>query len=222
MARLTVLALTLPVAVLACAHAPRLVPAAGATVAPGQPRVAEATADGVRVQVDGDAWKASHVRDVLSPVLVRLENDSQHPLRVAYSEFTLSGGGRFRLQALPPYQVAAANATAVAPAYAWSGFWLAPWDAPYYRPGLPVWGGGLVYDPGYYAGWDGAWPAPLPDRDVVSRALPEGVIDPGGNVSGFLYFPELRKGSAAEFVATLVDAQTNQSFGSIRIPFSVR
>jgi hypothetical protein len=208
---------------MACAHEHRLVPAAGAALEPGNPRVAEVTAEGVRLRIDSSAWRAGRVRDALSPVLIRLQNGSGRPLRVAYSQFTLSTADGFRIQALPPFQVAVQNASsAVVPDYAWSGFWLAPWQARFYQPGLPIWPGPLAYDPAYYSGWVGAWPPALPDQDVLRRALPEGVVDAGGKVSGFLYFPDQPRGRALTFSASLVDARTNEVFGTIEIPFTVK
>jgi hypothetical protein len=200
--------LLLAVLGLACAHAHQLVPAAGAPREPGNPRVAAETVEGVRLRVDSSAWREGYVRDALSPLQVSIDNGSDRPLRIAYTQFTLSVGKGFRLQALPPFQVAIQNATATAVPYCpWVGFWT--WD-------------GRFYDPGYCAGWGSAWPAALPDQTVLRHALPEGIVDPGGRVSGFLYFPDQPEGEAVTFVASLVDATTSQVFGTIEIPFRVK
>lgn len=37
----------------------------------------------------------------------------------------------------------------------------------------------------------------LPTVDMIERALPEGVLDPGRRMSGFLYFEHLRKPSSS-------------------------
>ncbi len=207
---------------LACAHSNRLMPAPGAGVA-GDPRVAEHTAQGVHLRVDSGAWRAGSVRDALVPVQVRIENGSGRALRVTHSQFTLNGGAGFRIQALQPLQVAVQNASsAIVPGYEYSGFWLAQWQARFYHPGYPIWSGAMGFDSAYYAAWHGAWPASLPDLDVLQRALPEGIADPGGTVSGFLYFPDQPRGKALLFTASLIDAGTNESFGSINIPFIVK
>lgn len=219
LAILTVLALGT-----SCVHTHELVAAPAAEVAPGS-RVAEQTVEGVHVAVDPEAWRSGHVRDVLRPALVRIENGSDHPLRIAYSQFTLSdgSGSGFRAQALPPFQVAVQNAsTEVVPVYPWTGFRLAPWQARFYHPGFPVWSGPLAFEPGFYATWGPTWPTLLPDRDVLRRALPEGVEDPGGKIAGFLYFHDQPKGKALSFRAALVDARTNETFGTVDIPFTVR
>lgn len=207
---------------LACAHQNQLVPAPGASIA-GQPRVAEETVAGVRIQVDSSAWKWGRVSDVLAPVQVQIENRSDHPLRVAYSQFTLGGRSGFRATALPPFQVAAANAAPVEPEFAFrGGFFIAPWEARFYRHGLAVWGGPLWFDAPYYGANYGLWPAAQPDEDVLRRALPEGVLEPGGQVSGFLYFANQPKGAELVFLATLMDAGNGQVFGTIQIPFTVK
>jgi hypothetical protein len=41
-------------------------------------------------------------------------------------------------------------------------------------------------------------------------------------VSGFLYFKDQPKGTQLHFYASLVDAESGQSFGTIDIPFTVK
>jgi hypothetical protein len=209
----------------ACVHQRELVPASGAQTLPGRPRTAEETVEGARVQVDSDAWHSGQVSDVLSPVRVTIENHRDRPLRVSYGQFTLGGPSGFRLAALPPYQVAAndalAGAVAVPPGFVGSGFLVAPWAARYYRGVLP-WYGPFPYDPVYYNRWYGAWPPNLPNDEVLRRALPEGVLQPGGQVSGFLFFKEQPPGTQLSLFMALVDAESGQSFGTIAIPFTVK
>ena len=69
---------------------------------------------------------------------------------------------------------------------------------PYYRPwfgagfGFGYWNDPFFYPPGY-ATWVWGWsPTYYPSRsvptDVINNGLPEGVLQPGGHVEGFLYF----------------------------------
>lgn len=63
----------------------------------------------------------------------------------------------------------------------------------------------------------------LPTEAMVKRAMSQGVVVPGGETSGFLYFPrptELLQ--TITFRAFLVDAETKQQFGSIVVPLLVR
>ncbi|HYS83158.1 MAG TPA: hypothetical protein VEM76_20820 [Anaeromyxobacteraceae bacterium] len=213
------------VSVLACVHQRELVPAPGAQTLPGKPRVAEETVEGARVQVDSAAWGNGQLYDVLSPVKVTIDNGSGRPLRVAYGEFTLGGPSGFRLAALPPYQAAAVDAAAgsvgVPPGFVGSGFLVAPARAHLYRGILP-WHGPFPYDPVYYNRWYGAWPASLPNEELLRQGLPEGVLQPGGHLSGFLYFKDQPKGTALTFYASLVDAEKGESFGTVAIPFTVK
>lgn len=204
-----------------CVHSRELVPAPGAPVEPGRPQTAADAVAGVKLQVDSTAWRGGHLDDVLSPVRVRLENGSGRPLRVTYGAFTLGRPDGFRAAALPPLQVAAQNPVAVPqPAFAAGGFLVAPWHARYY-PSLGVWSGPMAFDAPYYDRWYGSWPS-APDAEVLRQALPEGVLQPGGHAQGFLYFREVPRGTAVEFLAAFVDAGTGQTFGTIAIPFLVR
>jgi hypothetical protein len=51
--------------------------------------------------------------------------------------------------------------------------------------------------------------------------LPEGVLDNGGRITGFLYFGGLDHPQSVSFTADLVDASTGAHFGRIVIPFDV-
>jgi hypothetical protein len=58
---------------------------------------------------------------------------------------------------------------------------------------------------------------------MLRRALPEGTLEPGGTVTGFIYFQGVseREGSVT-LQARLVDARTGEQFGTLSIPFGVR
>lgn len=61
----------------------------------------------------------------------------------------------------------------------------------------------------------------LPSVDMLQKALPEGVLDPGGRITGFVYFEELRDGARIDFTIRLFDAVTGESFGALELPFIV-
>lgn len=89
--------------------------------------------------------------------------------------------------------------------------------------GVPHWSGAFPSDPEYYDTYLPQWPVNLPTEDMVRRALPEGVLADGGEVSGFLYFQRVPAGmGAVNFQLELVDARTEQQFGTVRIPFLAR
>jgi len=63
-------------------------------------------------------------------------------------------------------------------------------------------------------------PERLPTPDMLSQALPEGLVQDGGNVTGFLYFPSVTGSEpAVELDMTLSDASDGEAFGHIAIPF---
>ncbi len=74
----------------------------------------------------------------------------------------------------------------------WSGYHIYPGASGWYGPGWAYWAGPLSYAPWYWQ-WVGVWgpryyPSERPSADVINQALPEGVLEPGGHVNGFLYF----------------------------------
>ena len=107
-------------------------------------------------------------------------------------------------------------------------------------PGLPVYayprsvfvmkrdGGGrvLVTDPFPYDPFFDAFPAvtwtELPTHDMIQLALPERVLAPGTNVTGFVYFPRVPRGlTSADFTAALVADRTGAPVATLTIPFVV-
>lgn len=97
-------------------------------------------------------------------------------------------------------------------------YWYDPWwYGSYWWPGwYDPWFYGPTYAVPYYI-------EPLPTRDMVRRALPEGTLEPGASISGFLYFQDVgNREDSVTLRARLVDAQTEEGIGEITIPFFVR
>lgn len=144
------------------------------------------------------------------------------PLRVRYSEFVLVGPSGERFVALPPFDIEATETEPIAaPAYPVRGFSVAPYASPFF-PGAAL-ADPFAFDPFYYQTYYPQFRRiNLPTEDMVQKALPEGVLDPGGRVEGFLYFepvnPELAQ---VFFTADLVNAETGETFGDVRISFTV-
>jgi len=227
-----------------CVAETKLLPPATVPTTPGGSVVAES--QGVRLVANGDAWRGrpSDLEHVVTPVGVRLENQSGRPLRVDPKDFTLVGGtSRFQYAALSPFELRQEGYTAVGGSgggnvslslgvgvgvplgwgpygsmYAWGGpHWGPGWYDSWYGYGPGFWGPGF-YDPYYY--W--APPEPLPTRDMVRKALPEGTLDMGGTLSGFLYFQSVSpQEGRVTLQARLVDARTGEQFGTLSIPFDV-
>ena len=209
-----------------CSHEPYLVPAPTAKVVPDERNAAEAEAFGVHVVVNGNAWSGTPIdlQDVITPVLVNIENHSGKPLSIRYREFALvNQADDFHSSALPPYEMdgstARSHAPFLAPAFHFGLFWVAPYYYPVFGPDLGMWPGDFPYDPDYYQLYYGTWPGDLPTRYMLEQAVPEGVLGDGGNLNGFLYFPRVRKSvKNFSFEFQLSDAKTKEDFGTIDIP----
>jgi len=234
--RLVLAAAALATLLSGCAHQNVLLPAPGAALAPQ----GGATGDvaGVRVDVKGDAWKGDprNLGDYLTPVLVEISNGGDRPVQVRYSDFGLVGQSGFRYAALPPFQpmgtaygdlddgrteeVTPAAARVAPPAIhaAHQRFFVAPYQAQYFGYFAP-WPYPFAFDSLYWGQYYYAWVEPLPTREMMNDALPEGVLRPGGSIGGFVYFQNVapREGNLT-FVANVLDAETQETMGTIEIP----
>lgn len=211
----------------ACAlRAPTLEPAPSATRAEGRGLGAVAAQAGVRVTARVGAWAGVPSRLTrVEPVLVTVENGSEVPLRVRYDDFSLRSEADGRLAALPPFDV---DGTAFEPVAGAGhagihGFHVARHHAGVYRH-LPSWRGHWYDARHYHHDW---WPVmqrlELPTGDMVQKALPEGVVEPGGRVTGFLYFqPPSGEASEITFRHDLVDARDGGELGTVELPFVLR
>lgn len=89
--------------------------------------------------------------------------------------------------------------------------------------GVPIYDGKYVTNPGY---WDRFGPlmraVELPTSDMLRKGLPEGVLEPGGRVTGFLYFegigPDVDR---VRLLADFPDAVTDERVTRLGIPFEV-
>jgi hypothetical protein len=91
-------------------------------------------------------------------------------------------------------------------------FYWGPWWYPY-PYAYPYWWG---YPYPYY------YQVPIPSQDMMNQALPEGVVEDGGRVAGFLYFQRLvGKETRLRFEAQFADAKTNEIVATIKIPLAV-
>ncbi|MBK7857659.1 MAG: hypothetical protein IPJ65_03315 [Archangiaceae bacterium] len=220
----------------ACAFEPVLVP--DETAQTLSPRVAVTQNQQVQVAINGQAWKSNpfDLAEVLTPLHVSLDNVGTAPLRVAYRDFTLKGDTGMRYTAISPLQaqmpvgaVETAQPTRVdyrrgrqparvTPRFHQRGYYIAPHYGPYY-PGYATWGFPFPYsDYGTYA-----WPQQLPTEDMISEALPEGVLEAGGHVDGFIYFQGVpSREEKVEFDLRLVNGETGVALGAATIPMRVR
>lgn len=217
-----------------CIPETRLRPTTEAQLIQGDSSAARAEASGVVLVADGAAWKGTpgNLERSLTPVLVRLENHSGRPVRLQYGDFALVGSeSRFRYAAVPPLSLSQ-GAASVEPGTGGAGRaalhlgFGAGWGRYYHRGRYGPRGPfvGPYYDPFYPNPYYGAsCQEPLPTQDMLTQALPEGTLEEGGRVEGFLYFQGVaERESRVVLQARLVDANTGEPLGTVDIPFQVR
>lgn len=196
-------------------------PAPEATRVAGRADAAVASDAGVQVVTSTDAWRGypGELDDVVTPLLLTFTNDSGRRLALRYEALGLVTPGGVLYAAVPPFEVTGVVFQEVESAYTTGGF------TPYYYswyPGGAMYGGSFVYRSPYHGGsYTTLERVPLPSGDMVQKALPEGVIAPGGRVSGFVFFEKVEDVRRVTFMARLIDADTGQQFGEVAVPFVV-
>jgi hypothetical protein len=181
---------------------------AGLLVATGcvpetKPPGAVAVVEPVRVVVDANAWKGDppDLPSLLVTVHVKIQNHGAHPLRLEYDDFALLTANGARYSALAPHPIlrdvqdvqdVEGSPTSAADATEPAAAW---------KPAC-------------------AWPRFLPTQTMLGRALPAGVVEPGGSIAGFVYFQDVPGDKVPLlFAMPLVDAKSGAQFGEVRIPF---
>lgn len=231
----------MPVATLllaaSCVSGPRLQPTTEAQVLPANRDTAVTESSGVKLMADASVWKGSpsNLGQTLTPVYVRLDNQSGRALRINYDDFSLLGAeSRFHYSALPPFSLRQSGMSSseqgtggsgrtsffVGSSGSWGGGGYygrrGPWGSPFYAP---YYGYGPYY-PGPYASYQ--CEEPLPTRDMLRKALPEGTLEDGGTVQGFVYFQAVTgRENGVVLQMRPVDASSGESLGTLDIPFQV-
>lgn len=204
-------------------------PAPTAQKVEGKKNAAQAAAAGVTVMAKADTWSGEgDVRDKVTPVNIVLINDSDQPLAIRYEHFALTSGNGQRFAALPPFQlremaiapIAVRSGSPIKPEWKGEQFEVAGAYVPLYRD-APAAKETLDYDAAYYNQYYSEWQqGDLPNNDVMKRALPEGILRPGGRVEGYLYFENVpEKTKQVQLRTTLVNAETEQVMDRVSIPF---
>jgi hypothetical protein len=201
----------------AMATAAFIMPARAATQEPEEKvTVAEA---GVQVSITADRWtgRPAELTQVI-PLLVSIENNSSTPLRLRYEQFGLRTPAGKWLPALPPFEIEGEEAVPLNGPYPYpvSGFYIAPYLGRYY-PFFTPFAGPFYYDPLYYSSFYPSFASvSLPTGDMVQKALPEGVLEPGGRITGFVYFETGNfDPDRGTFAADLIDAKTLRRVGRV-------
>jgi hypothetical protein len=210
----------------ACGHG-RLAPGTGAELIPDAPAAAVAVDAGVRVVASLADWRGAptELPDRVTPIKIRVVNHGARPVSILRERFVLEGRRGHRYHVVPAIPLSHATLLAglgpIQPFYAASNFEVAPRYHDIY-PSLEVSPAPL---PRARRGDDGAsslWAKRAPDRVLCRMELPEGVLAPAGEITGFLYFEDpTRSEDALTLAADLVSQQSGDTVASIKIPLQV-
>lgn len=183
--------------------------------------------DRAQVSAQVDVWPGEpQTLSQVTPVRLTVENTSNEDLRLDYKNFVLRTADGEERRALPPFEVEGTIERPVATGrvdplgFDHTGFEVAPYYSSIY-PDLRRYNGVYGYDSFYHDRYYSIWEeVSLPTDTMLQRAMPEGVLRPGGKVSGFLYFERVDDDTqGAVLEAKLHDAESGRQVVEATIPF---
>lgn len=167
------------------------------------------------------------IEEEVTPLRVMIRNRSEGPLQVRYSAFRLTLPGGVEFHAIPPTEVSGVvelTSPGLQPGFGYADFYTAPYYGRYFT-GIEPYAGPFAYDGAYYSTYRPYWEmtAVLPTDDMLERALPEGVIDVGGSVDGYLYFEKVNadEGTTVTLKVELRSASDHEVVTRLSLPFVV-
>ena len=175
-------------------------------------------------------WNPADLDQFVTPILLEIENDSDRPVRVRLKDIRLVGDNGVYLAALPPYRVTGQTTRTVkSHAYGHDSFAVGYHIHPYY-PRHPRSRHHYYHSYHYYQAYHPVYHTyriNLPTMDMLQRALPEGVLKPGGRVMGFVYFEPVtrrvaRNTDSLDLLFQIVDAENQADLGVLNVGYNVR
>jgi uncharacterized protein YceK len=185
-----------------------------------------------------------------TPILVDIENHTDKDIRIGYADFSLVNDQGFRYAAINPYTTATAvgineaapvadnGAPVVLAAYGGSAHHRRRASPPprwryhrrfFVRPRVHVYF--HTYDPWLYPFLDPpfygdhvvVWSDTRspPSEDVLRLGLPEGVVKPGGRISGFIYFQNAGQRSNHLRLSWTAHTPQGKKLATLDLPFNV-
>lgn len=188
----------------------------------GAPAEAPSTsAGGVEISARANAWQGwpAGLGRVVTPIHVRIANRGTTAVRVDTTKMALALAAGGRLAAVLPSEVRAVAVEPAPAALPQAGAALGP-TRERSGPGWALNEPALDRraDPSQEP--DRAWE--LPSADMVSLALPEGVLAPGREVRGFVYFERASRGTPAVTLTWPVVDVTGAMLGMAAVPVTLR
>jgi hypothetical protein len=229
MSRLAPRSLLLVAAVLtgaSCGHG-HLAPGEDAQLVPSAATAAVAIDAGVRVVASLSDWRGTPMAlpDQVTPIKIRVVNHGKRPVSILYEHFSLAGRRSRHYQVVPAIPLAHATLLAgmgpIQPIFATSNFEVAARYHDIY-PSLDVSPSPLPRERQGEASAATLWATRAPNREVCRMELPEGVLGPGGEITGYLYFEDpTRSEKSLMLVADFVAQESGDKVASIKIPLRV-
>lgn len=184
----------------------------------------------IEITVEYAEWPENvRITEEVTPIRIVVDNRGERSVTVRYDDFALLGTSGVAYRALPPFDIKGSaivlggpDSTLHNPAIEYRSFRVFQPYGPVY-PGLDTFSGPYFYD-AYYSDTYAQWPRrELPTEEMLARALPEGVIDPGGRLAGWLYFERVDDDEAwVIFEALLGDVETGEPVSRLNVTFLVR
>ena len=206
-----------------CGHG-ALVPAPSAQVIAGAPKAAYSENDGVGCSADVGAWPEGGRQPPAEvvPVKVRIRNKSGKAIRLLAEDFVLVGKSGHKYRPIPVLPLDGGSLSPLNPIYGSSKFYVAPRFHDAY-PTLEPWSTRLERDDALYERQFHRWGKERPTTAMIRMALPEGVLDDGGLISGFVFFESpLDDEDRVTFQADFAQGDGSATVASVEIPFRVR
>jgi hypothetical protein len=180
-----------------------------------------ASAGDVELSARANAWSGwpAELPRLVTPVRVRIANRGEVPVRVDTTTFALRLPGGGRLAAVLPADVHGVAAEPAPAALPQAGAALGPTREQSGR-------GWALNEPAADPRADPAqepdrtWP--LPSADMLQQALPEGVLAPGREITGFVYFQRAPRDSAAATLTWPVVDTLGETLGVAAVPLTLR
>jgi len=199
---------------LACSHNDNLVRPPDAMTPQRSSQSLLGESAGVRVVAKMQTWHGDPptLSRYVLPVWVQIDNHSGKALLLRYRDISMASlnDGQVTLAALVPAMVKGKATIPVAdvpPEFGLQDTWMGTWLEPDFDDHLAS---------------RMSWQENLPTKEMLRRAIREGVVADGKKVAGFVYFPRPKQDPAALTLrADLVDAATQLSFARVEIPLAI-
>ena len=190
------------------------------------------TIDSVQVTVSSDSWVGSpEVRNEVTPLKITVANNNENPIKITYDNMKLVSEDSTVFTALPIYNlIGTVNDVQLAPEHNviveseidHDRFYIYPMYTRVYN-NIPITDYKYFEDPSYYSQYYSEWnETGMPTAGMRNLALPEGILDNGGSISGFVYFQKVDADvESVELSMDIINAENNEVLGNIQLPFWV-